>query len=181
MKKTIFLFSLVAGAFVAKAQTATLNVVLHPVQSIVVNTANAEVDLVYDDATKYDEGVTAVVSDHLQVYSTGGFEVSVSVPAANIGNDITTGTGSAETIAASGITVQAADGSTTNTGSDFTPGAVALSTTAVPLFSSSTGGSANKYNVTYKGAGSDAYVGKHFNGTSETTYTTEVTYSIVAN
>ncbi|MBW8360842.1 MAG: hypothetical protein K0M56_01500, partial [Kaistella sp.] len=134
MKKAIFLFVLVAGLFTANAQNATLNVVLHPVQSIIVSTGSSTVNLVYDDATKYDSGVSLEMTDHLQVYSTGGFQVSVSVPAANLENDITTGTGSTETIAANGITVQAATGSTTNTGGSYLP-AVALSTTATPLFS----------------------------------------------
>lgn len=182
MNKAVFLFSLIAGLFTATAQTATLNVVLHPVQSIIVSSGSATVNLVYDNAAKYTAGVTLAMSDHLQVYSTGGFQVSVSVPAATFGNGIASpAVGNGETIAASGITVQAATGSTTNTGGAYLP-AVALSTTATPLFSSTTGGAANKYNVTYKGAGSNAYVGKDFAaGTAATTYTTQVVYSIAAN
>src|SRR5690606_1060836 len=105
----------------------------------------------------------------------GGFQVSVSVPAATLGNGITTGPGTGETIAASGITVLASKGSTTNTGGAYLP-AVALSTTAAPLFSSTSGGVANKYNVTYKGAGTNSYVGIEFAaGTAATSYTTQIT------
>lgn len=184
MRKIISLIFIGAGLTAANAQTnqATLTVLLYPVQSIVVNTGSTAVNLVYDTAAKYTAGVTLLMADHLTVYSTGGFQVTVSVPAATIGNGLVApAAGSTETIAASGITVQAATGTTTNTGSTYLP-AVALSTTAAPLFSSTAGGVANKYSVTYKGAGANAYVGKEFAaGAAATSYTTLVTYTIAAN
>ena len=180
MKKTIFLFSLVAGLFVANAQTsATLNVILKPVQSIVVNTS--PVDLVYDGLTDYTGGVELEMADHLQVYSSGGFEVLVKVPLDNIGNTITAGSGLGKTIAANGITVTASNGTSTNAGTFSSNGAVALDDQNQALFSSDQGGTANKYTVTYKGAGANAYVGKHYDGnTGFTKYTTLVQYSIIA-
>lgn len=179
------MFCLFLGFYTAKAQSTanvTLNVILHPVQSIVVSAGGSIVNLVYDDTTKYNSGVTLAMADHLTVYSSGGFQVSVSVPTTTLGNGITTGVGTGQTIAASGITVQAAKGSTTNTGGSYGTTAIALSNTAQTLFSSTIGGAANKYNVTYKGAGNNVYVGKDFAaGTAATTYTTQVTYTIAAN
>lgn len=179
MKKTILLAFLGAGLFTANAQTnqATLNVILSPVQSIIVNATPVELN--YVNAKDYTDGVSSeAMSDHLTVYSTGGFQVSVSVPSDTFGNGITDNN---VTINASGITVLAAKGSTDDAGSTYLP-AVSLSVNAKPLFSSKTGGTANKYNVTYKGAGGNAYVGKkHTIGAATTTYTTLVTYSIAAN
>lgn len=182
MKKVILFAFLGAGLFTAQAQNATLNVVLHPVQSIIVSAGSATVNLVYDDAAKYTAGVTLAMNDHLQVYSTGGFQVSVAVPSATFGNGLTApAVGSTDTIAASGIKVLAGAGTTNSVGATFNP-AVALSTTAQPLFTSTNGGAANKYKVTYTGAGADAYVGKKYTaGAAATTYTTQVVYSIAAN
>src|SRR5690554_6089287 len=57
----------------------TLNIVLKPIQSIVVNPAtdHKTVDLVYSTMDNYKNGVQAVKEKHLTVFSTGGFQVKV--------------------------------------------------------------------------------------------------------
>lgn len=176
MKKSILFAMFVGGVFAANAQaTATLNVNLQPVQSITIG-AGSPVNMDYTNSSEYTIGKTVVVTDHLSVYSSGGFSVSVSVPAATLAGSNTAGP-ITQTITAAGISVEASNGTGTADGV-YTPGAVALGTAVKPLFSSPTGGAAKKYTVTYKG-GTD-YIAKRI-GTGITTYTTNVVYSIVGN
>ncbi|MBW8359409.1 MAG: hypothetical protein K0M63_06350 [Weeksellaceae bacterium] len=183
MKKAVFLFSLVAGLFVANAQTAsaTLNVNLQPVQSITIN-AIPTVAINYATSTDYSgTGVEVTATDHLKVVSSGGFVVSVSAQDANLSGSNSAGA-ITETIAASGIKVVASNG-TGNTGGTFTPQAaltVGTASTGAVLLSSDTGGATKLYTVKYQGAGGNAYLAKRI-GTGTTTYTTQVQYSIVAN
>lgn len=183
MKKSILFAMFLGGLFAANAQTsdvATLNIILKPVQTITVNTKT--VDLVYDDKSKYSSGVTLEMKDHLQVFSSGGFEVLVKSKDAQIKNNLGPGTGGNDQIESSGITVTATKGTSTNAGATFAAiGAVPLLHTDQVLFGSNMGGISEKYTVTYKGAGADKYVGKHYDGTTGyTKYSTDVTYSIIA-
>src|SRR5690554_4456234 len=91
--KTIFfittlLFAPLLSEFTLFAQTTTLgeglssdlvslNIVLSPLQSIVVNPTQKVVNLVYENADNYNEGVIHELADHLTINSTGGFEVTV--------------------------------------------------------------------------------------------------------
>ncbi|MBP0613539.1 hypothetical protein J8J42_10820 [Chryseobacterium sp. cx-311] len=179
MKKSILLAMLIGGVFAVTAQTQTkLNVILNPIQSITVNDASKEVTLEYVTTDNYLTGVSSpVLNNHLTVYSTGGFQVKAK--AANLTNGLTTAPGQNVEILSSGISLLIAKG-TGNNGSDINPSTVNLGTGDVNLFSSTTGGTSMGYNVTYKGAGNNEYVGKHFSGTGKTTYTTNVMYSIVA-
>ncbi len=180
MKKSILLAMLIGGVFAATAQTTQtkLNVILNPLQSIAVNDASKEVTLEYKTTNDYLTGVSSpVLIDHLKVYSTGGFQVSAK--AADLTNGLNTAPGQNVKILSSGISLLIAKG-TGNNGSDINPSTVNLGTGDVNLFSSTTGGVSMGYNVTYKGAGNNEYVGKHFSGTGKTTYTTNVMYSIVA-
>src|SRR5690606_11262076 len=104
MRKFILTAAITLTAFVgAFAQTATANlsVTINPIQTIKVNTAN--VNLNYSSTEHYKNGVTEVRPDHLTVYSTGAFQVKVKAA------DLTSA--GSETIAASGITVTAENGS----------------------------------------------------------------------
>lgn len=167
-----------------KAQTqtsdnVTVNIKFKPIQSIVVNPAadHQTVDLVYATKDDYANGVSETRDNHLEIFSTGGFEVKVST-----GGDFTrTGTGGG-TIPANDVTVIATHGTSTTIGS-FTN--VELSTTPTALITADEGGRALKYNVTYDNiaAGkSDAYINKYIHGDSpESIYTATVTYTIATN
>src|SRR5690554_515498 len=86
----------------------TLNIVLNPIQSIVVNSAtdHKAVDLVYTTMKDYNDGVSKTKGRHLTVFSTGGFEVKVSS-----GEFLTNGT---TDIDASDVTVLATNASGNN-------------------------------------------------------------------
>src|SRR5690606_5705895 len=121
-------------------------------------------------------GVQSDQTNHLTVYSTGGFIVKVSSSVAQLSGS--TGT---DKIESSGITLTASKGAATITPA-FSP--VNLGTVKAPLITSSIGGTDQKFNVNYKAAGNNAYINKFFKGAvaaDATVYSTTVTYSIEAN
>ena len=90
--KRIILFTtiILASVSVAMAQAAvppvvsadasdqvTLNVELHPIQTLFINSTQEKVDLEYKLTTDYSAGVSSLQEDHLKIYSTGAFEENV--------------------------------------------------------------------------------------------------------
>lgn len=151
----------------------TVNIRFRPIQSIVVNTTQKTVDLLYATKDNYANGVSVTMNDHLEVFSTGGFIVT-----ANTGGDFTRTDGG--TIDADDVTVRAA-GTSTNTGS-FTD--VVLSIDPQTLITAAHGGRALKYNVTYDNTAgaNDAYIDKYIkDDETESVYTATVTYTIATN
>jgi len=157
-----------------QSDNATLNVKLNAIQTIEVNAAQKTVDLIYNSAEDYSKGVSLEQTDHLKIYSTGAFFVTVKSDV----NDIKRTNGK-ETIAASTIKIKASDGAT-NKLSGATVGEASLSTTPTNIISSGVGGVNKNFNITYSGMGADAYVNKYFNDETPTTYSTIVTYTIAA-
>ena len=155
-----------------RTDATTLNVILNPIQTLVVNQKN--VDLEYKNKDDYANGVTSKQADHLKVYSTGGFVVTVK----SEDNAVNRKNG-AETISASTIKVEASKGSSNSLdGASYSN--VSLSATPTSLISSGTGGVDKNFNVTYSGMGAYGYVNSYFNDEKPTVYTTTVTYAIVA-
>src|SRR5690606_14460417 len=104
MKKRFLGLALVLTAFAANAQDTdqvALNVKLYPIQTIVVNAAN--VDLEYKTKTDYANGVTVSQGDHLTVYSTGGFTVNVKSETATLTSSLPAA--AAESISSSDILI----------------------------------------------------------------------------
>lgn len=151
-----------------------VNIKFKPIQSIVVNSAQKTVDLVYATKDNYANGVSAEMLDHLEVFSTGGFIVT-----ANTDGDFTrTGGG---TIPANNVTVIATHGTSTTIGT-FTN--VGLSTAPTTLITADEGGTALNYNVTYDNTAgaSNVYINNYIHGDSpESIYTATVTYTITTN
>lgn len=160
----------------ANAQNATdnvtLNVKLHPIQTLIVNSGQKAVDLNYVNKDDYANGVSSDQADHLTVYSTGGFEVKVKSSAAEL-------TGTYGSIDANSITITPSAGSSNSiTGATYT--ALQLGATEQAIITSSTGGVDKNFNIQYKGADANQYVNKYNNSENPTVYTTTVTYTIVA-
>lgn len=180
MKKIILtsaiIFATVAGVFAQAADQATLNIKLYAIQAITVNPTNKIVNLEYSTTDNYSKGVSEKQTNHLNVYSTGGFVVSVKSEL----DKLTTG---GQTIEASGISVIASDGTENNLGlTNYSE--VSLGTTPKTFITSTKGGINENFNVTYKAAGNNAYINNFFKGVNSTdaaVYTTTVTYSIVPN
>ncbi|MDD4439035.1 MAG: hypothetical protein PHS04_13530 [Tissierellia bacterium] len=159
----------------ANTDNVTLNIKFKPIQTIVVNPSQKTVDIEYYTKANYRDGVSVTKDDHLTVFSTGGFNVSVQT-----NGDFINGT---KTIGASDVVVSAKPGSNT-TGGTFSEVALSSSSSSASLISSETGGSELNYNITYDNGvgGGYNYINMYTHpDTPESVYTAEVTYTIVAN
>ena len=190
MKVRKFLF---AGALIAaslfsvnsvmaqtNSTTATDQVVVNlkfkPIMSITVGVDN--VDLTYETVTDYSKGKTSgLLTNHINIYSTGGFEVKVKAA-----EDFTNGT---KTIPVGDVLIEA----TAVTGvSDNSVYAAKQSLKATvegeTLVTKATGGVNINYNVEYDNTaagGSNNYINKYiFADGAESVYSTTVTYTIAA-
>lgn len=189
MKKIILtsaiIFATVAGSFAQETADITLNVILTPFQTINVKGGQKTVNLKYNTAETYKEGVSKQFEDHLTIQSTGAFIVKVSSKTADnkLANN-KTGAGSTETIKSiesTGIAIKASNGSAKLARSRFTK--VDLTSLPLELISSEIGSLDATYHVEYTGEKNNGYLNKLIqNGGlfEETTYTTTVTYSLEA-
>ena len=184
MKKLAFILTifcaLVSGIAFAqvgsKTASATLNVKLYPIQTILIGGDNI-VNLEYQTKEDYSNGVTSNMNDHLIVYSTGGFAVKVKSENENL--EYTSTDGKGHKIAVSTINLQASLG-TGNTLNSPSFRSVDLTNTDKRLISSAVGGTDLKFNVAYNGRGNNAYLNKYYSVENPNTYTTTVTYTIEA-
>lgn len=158
----------------SNSDVVKLNIILHPVQTITVNSSQRSVDLNYITEEDYENGVTATIDDHLSVTSSGGFQVNVASNDDKFSSSFNT-----EGIPAGDVSINAFNGSENNLDNIF--GNVILSTKPESLITSSTGGRDLKYSVTYDNSAgsSDRYINKK-PGKEEEIYTIEVTYTITS-
>jgi len=171
MKKIILSSMMIAFGIAAQAQNVTLNVKLNPIQTLVVNPAQETVDLEYHTKTDYASGVSSgTLADHLTVFSTGGFAVSVQASGSEL---VSTAAGTNGNIAANSIQIVPfyTDGVVTT---------VALSQNNQTILTSTFGAVDETIDIEYKGSGANAYINNYVASQSPTVYTTELTYTIVA-
>lgn len=161
----------------AQTDNVTLNVKLNPIQTLVVNTNQKVVDLNYVSKADYANGVTSTNDNHLTVYSTGGFQVKVKTATVTLDNTVA-GTTSGGVINASSIKVTPSAGTNGLTSATYTE--KSLTNEDQTIVSSIVGGVDTNISVAYKGAGAEAYLNNYVAGQNPTIYTTQVTYTIIA-
>lgn len=156
----------------------TVNLKFKPVQSIVVNSDSKIVDLEYITEEDYNKGVFKTITDHLIVFSTGGFVVSVEALSENFTRK---GEGDTKTIPLEDVIIRAVNG--TNTAkADFSD--VELSTDPSALITSNAGGNELKYSVTYDNTNAGSgykYINRYIHDDTESVYKAQVTYTITTN
>ena len=172
MKKLILASFLMLGFVTVNAQNVTLNVNLKPIQTLVVNNAQKVVNLNYTTTDDYKNGVSSTNTDHLNIYSTGGFQVKVKSANATMQNG-------GKTIDANTIQIKATAGSNAVNGAQYSQN-VQLSNNETTLVTSTKGGVDKKISIEYKGAGADTYIDNYVPNQNPTVYTTELTYTIVS-
>lgn len=148
--------------------SVTLNVNLYPIQTLLVNTAQKEVNLEYNTREDYRNGVVSEQQDHLIIYSTGGFQVKVSAVTAAIDKDML-----------SNIIIMPSSGSKPLEHSHVMYTGKNISEIEQPIISATKGAIDKNVNISYKGAGNDALMGFAKNNTS-TSQTYTVMYTIVS-
>src|SRR5690606_11574156 len=157
MKKRFLGLALVLTAFAGNAQAdqVALNVKLYPIQTIVVNADNVDVE--YKNKDDYVNGVTVTKGDHLTVYSTVGVTVNVKSKTATLTSALIKA--AAESISSSDILITSAAGTTNSLAGAAYETEAPLTTTGAQLINSTTGGVNRNFNVTYKAKGDlDTYV-----------------------
>lgn len=176
MKKCILASFALLGFVAMKAQqTVTLNVRLNPIQTLVVNNSQKIVNLDYVTKDDYANGVSSLNPDHLSIYSTGGFQVKVKAANSALQNVNNIN----KSIQANTIRIKASAGTDGLSGAQYAQNAT-LSANETNLVTSTLGGVDRKINIEYKGAGANAYLNKYIAGQDPTVYTTELTYTIIA-
>lgn len=157
----------------------TINLVFKPIQSIQVNPDQKVINFEYDSPTDYSAGTvdnkTVTKDDHLTVYHSGPFAVSVTSSGFMNGETPLAGD-HVKIIAGKGSTIPA---ERNNFNFINKP---SLSAGTKEFFSSEGGGMGLTFNVTYEHDGwksEDTYVNMA-NGTEATTYTATVTYTIAS-
>ncbi|WP_418893090.1 hypothetical protein [Limibacterium fermenti] len=153
----------------------TVNIKLHPIQSLVVTEGQRTVDIEYQTPEDYKNGkISEQQLDHLTVFSTGGFTISVK----SDGNFVNA-EGYSESIDAGDVQIVAEAGTDNDANDSYTN--VDLSTDNQSLIISETGARERKYNITYNNeAGKDDKYLSYYNMSygNPTVYTAQVTYSI---
>lgn len=157
-----------------KSGTANLTLNLKAVQHISVS---GNVTINYESAANYQGGVTSANKTTLTVVSAGGFAIRVEAEDLKLGS-------TDKTIAASTIKVSAqAQAASANDTFDSNATLVKGGETKTALISSAIGGTSKKYDVSYTGADTNAYLERYNSANEEgtQTYTTVVTYTISAS
>lgn len=153
-------------------ENVTLNVRLHPIQSLSIHPSQKIVDLNYVNKNDYLNGVSSEQQDHISIFSTGGFEISVK-------NDNSTINQSGKSIEASTLKIKAENGSQPIAGTpEFQERP--LSPNEQFIVRSNVGAVDKTFNVKYTGAADNTYIDNYVVGQTPTVYTTTVTYTIVA-
>lgn len=148
--------------------SVTLNVNLYPIQTLMVNTSQKDVNLEFKTREDYRNGVVSQQQDHLTIYSTGGFQVKVSAVTAAIDKDVL-----------SNISIMPSSGSKPLNQSHVIYTGKNISEIEQPIISATKGAIDKNVNISYKGAGNDALVGFTKNNTPvNQSYT--VLYTIVS-
>lgn len=160
----------------AQSSTDNDNVNLYPIQSITVNALQKTVDLDYKLKSDYSDGVSLLQEDHLEVYSTGGFQIFVKAGGSELTNAAATTYGN---INNSDITIATTDG-TNPIGAVTNVASVTLSDANQSILTATSGAVDKTVSITYGAAGGNTYEDKYIASSSPTTYTTQLTYTITA-
>ncbi|MCE5227569.1 MAG: hypothetical protein LLG05_17130 [Porphyromonadaceae bacterium] len=162
--------------------TATVNIKIKPVMSIVVRyTSGSSVDLVYATKEAYESGVRVTIDDHLKVFSTGGFIVTVKTDGKFKRGGVDEGA-----INASDVIVSATAGSNVKDGVTYSAAAGLTSTDpGNTLITATKGGRDLTYDVTYDNTAGkdDKYIDNYIDedDIDGSVYTAQVTYTITAD
>lgn len=150
-----------------KSASVSLNIKLHPIQTLIVNPSQETVNLDYRTKADYENGVTSKQADHLSVFSTGGFEIKVKA------NDLTN---NGRSISAQDVLIQPYDGS--NTLSGVTYHSVNLNSSETLIISSGKGGVDKTFSVYYSAKGDFKYLDLYRYSDIANVFSTTVIYLI---
>lgn len=168
----------------SESASVTVNLKFKPVMSIMVNAASdhQNIDFLFDSQSNYNDGVTVPKKEkHLNVFSTGGFQVSLQTSGENFISGNTN-----ITIPVKEVTVTATASEGNKLSYALLGAGLELSNSSTPFIQSVSGGRSLDFDVEYKNPGFAA--AKYINGydkdflTGEATvFKTTLTYTIATN
>lgn len=150
--------------------SVSLNVNLYPIQSIVINPNQQDVVLNYITKEDYNKGVQSEQTDHLIIYSTGGFQIRV--------NSIVN---SSKNPPLNSLSIAPSPGSKPIPSNNVSYTSKNLSELEQSIITSTTGGIDRNFNISYKGAGNDMYIEYYDSSTTPKNYTYNIVYTIVSH
>ena len=179
MRPVIVLLFTLLSVFSSKAQSASsegnvsLNIKLYPIHSLVVNSAqdHREVTLEYKTEADYLNGVSSHKPNHINVYSTGGFEIKVK----SSDNELRSNT--LQTINSNTVEIRISNGE--NAPQDGVLMTQRISSQESTIVTSTLGTFNGNYNVEYKGMGANEYINGFVANQPSTAYNTNLTYIII--
>lgn len=74
---TFVMFAVFPSVFSQTSGSVSITISLHPIQILKINPTQSEVLISYENEEDYQQGVVILQENHLTVFSTSGFEVSV--------------------------------------------------------------------------------------------------------
>lgn len=162
---------------VAQLSVVTVNLRFVPVQTIAVQATQKTTHLIYAVPEDYENGVSVIHDNHLTIFSSGGFQVTVAADNQyfrRVG-------GGGETIPVEDLVIKATSGSSNGSQTQFKE--ATLSVIPAPIIESEKGGRNLNFNITYDNslAGSaQKYIDKYIkDDEKETVYATNVIYTIL--
>ncbi|WKW46057.1 hypothetical protein P3875_09735 [Myroides sp. JBRI-B21084] len=147
----------------------TLNVNLYPIQTLVINPSQKEVNLNYSTLNDYENGVVSLQKDHLTIYSTGGFQVKVNALASSTNQS-----------ALKNISIEPTLGSNPLQNGTVIYSEKIISETEQPIISATKGAINKNVSISYKGAGNDVFFNNTTANNSSTHFTYTLLYTIIA-
>lgn len=172
MKQILFTAIALVAFATFKAQQVKLNVILKPIQTLVVNDEQKVVNLEYTTANDYLNGVSKTNQNHLTIYSTGGFQVKVKAQNANMQL-------AGKTMAVNTVKITSSAGSLALNNATYHQD-LPLESTDVTIVSSPNGAVNRNVNVKYQGAGANEYIDNYVPNQNPSTYTADLVYSIIS-
>lgn len=150
-----------------KSASVSLNIKLHPIQTLIVNPSQETVTLDYRTKADYENGVTSKQADHLSVFSTGGFEIKVKA------NDLTN---NGRSISVQDVFIQPYDGSNALSGVTCHP--ANLNSSETLIISSDKGWVDKTFSIDYSAKGDFKYLDLYRYSDMANVFSTTVIYLI---
>lgn len=166
-----------AGTTGSNQGTVTLNVELHPIQTLVVKGDQNTVNLVYNTEEDYLNGVSSSNTKHLKVTSTGGYVVNVqAVDFSNVSGYVDEDPAVMNKVNLTQIGLETTSSDNIG-GQTFTP-LSGLSNEDKTIVASALGSVGKEFDVKYSASGNNEYLLNNYVKGEVVKWQTTVTYTI---
>lgn len=174
IRLVVLFIVLIFGTIPAIAQTessVTLRVIFNPIQNITVNSSQKTVDIEYTTLEDFQQGVENRQADHLSIYSTGSYEITVH--ATDLFNNIADAN---KHFAPSNLHIAALLPHSNPTGTFVS--SIELDHQGKKIIASTAPAYHLNFDIVYKGVGGHVFLEYALNTENTETYSTDIVYTI---